>query len=119
MADKADGYVDLTQFQVSFLKKSDKQVGHFTVFKILLQTQFRTSFMVSPSASTNHVGMLSTPADFPFFSALTAALILSRRRPSSGIRGLLSTVGPPSVSQLSTVLCTSVKYFRGIRKALY
>ena len=31
------------------------------------------SIMASPPAWTNSAGMLSTPADFPIFSALTAA----------------------------------------------
>ena len=37
------------------------------------------SIMVSPPAWTNSAGMLSTPADFPIFSALTAASTSSRR----------------------------------------
>ena len=47
-------------------------VGHSPVFQILLQIVFRMSIMASPSW-TNSAGMLSTPADFPIFSALTAA----------------------------------------------
>ena len=47
--------------------------GHSPVFKILFQTEVRTSSMASPPDLTNSAGMLSTPADFPIFSALTAA----------------------------------------------
>ena len=54
-------------------------VGHSSVFQILLQNEVRMSIMTSPSAYTNSVGMLSTPADFPIFSALTAAFTSSRR----------------------------------------
>ena len=35
--------------------------------------------MASPPAWTNSTGMLSTPADFPIFSVLTAVSISSRR----------------------------------------
>ena len=48
-------------------------VGHFPVFQILLQIEVRMSSKASPPVWTNYVGMLSTPADFPIFSALTAA----------------------------------------------
>ena len=54
-------------------------VGHSPVFQILLQIEVRMSIMASPPAWTNSVGMLSTPADFPIFSALTAASTSSRR----------------------------------------
>ena len=54
-------------------------VGHFSVFQILLQIEVRMSFMASPPAWTNSAGMLSTPADFPIFSDMTAASIFSRR----------------------------------------
>ena len=53
-------------------------VGHSPVFQILLQIAVRISIMASP-AWTNSAGMLSTPADFPIFSALTAASTSSRR----------------------------------------
>ena len=36
--------------------------------------------MVSPLAWINSAGMLSTPADFPIFSALTAASTSSHRK---------------------------------------
>ena len=48
-------------------------VGHFHVFLILLLIEVRLSIMVSPPAWTNSVGILSTTADFPIFSALIAA----------------------------------------------
>ena len=54
-------------------------VGHFPVFQILLRIEVRMSIMASPPAWTNSAGMLSTPADFPIFSALTAASTSSRR----------------------------------------
>ena len=37
------------------------------------------SVMASPPALTNSAGMLSTPADVPIFSALTAASTYPRR----------------------------------------
>ena len=54
-------------------------VGHSPVFQILLQIVVRMSIMASPPTWTNAAGMLSTPADLPIFSALTAASISSRR----------------------------------------
>ena len=54
-------------------------VGHSPVFQILLQIADRMSVMASFPAWTNSAGMLSTPADFPIFSALTAASTSSRR----------------------------------------
>ena len=56
--------------------------------------------MASTPASTKYVGILSTPDDFPIYGALTAASTASRKLgkgSSSGICGLLSTVGSPSV----------------------
>ena len=61
------------------------------------------SIMASSPAWINSAGMLSTPADFPIFSALAAASTSSRRIWRcflSGIRGPSSTVGFPSVSYL-------------------
>ena len=54
-------------------------VGHSLVFQGLLQIAVRMSIMASPPAWTNSSGMLSTPADFPIFSALTAASTSSHR----------------------------------------
>ena len=55
-------------------------VGHSPVFQILLHIAVRMSIMSSPPAWTNSVGMLSTPADLPIFSALTAASTSSNRK---------------------------------------
>ena len=54
-------------------------VGHSPVFQILLQIVVRLSIMASPPAWTNSAGMLSTPADFPIFSALAAVSTSSHR----------------------------------------
>ena len=54
-------------------------VGHSPVFQILLQIVVRMSIMASPPAWTNSASMLSTPADFPIFRALTATSTSSRR----------------------------------------
>ena len=54
-------------------------VGHSPVFQILLQIEVRMSIMASSRALTNSAGMLSTPADFPIFSVLTAASTSYRR----------------------------------------
>ena len=82
MADKADGSVVLTQLQVAFLWVCDvlSPCGRpFPCLQILLQIEVRMSIMVSPPAWTNSAGMLSTPVDFPIFSALNAASTASRR----------------------------------------
>ena len=76
-------------------------VGHSPVLQILLQISVRTSVMVSPPAWTSSAGILSTPADFPFFSDATAISTSSQRigcRSSS--RGWLqsSTVLSPQLS---------------------
>ena len=54
-------------------------VGHSPLCQILFQIVVRMSIMASPPAWTNSAGMLSTPADFRIFSALTAASTSSRR----------------------------------------
>ena len=54
-------------------------VGHSPVFQIVLQIAVRMPIMASPPAWTNSAGMLSTQADFPIFSALTAASTSVRR----------------------------------------
>ena len=59
--------------------KKIHEVGHSPVFQILLQIEVSVYIIVSPSAWINSAGMLSTPADFPIFSALTAASTSSRR----------------------------------------
>ena len=65
MADKADGSIVLAKLQVALLLEC--------VFQILLQIGVRMSSMASPLAWTNYADMLSTPANFPIFSTLTAA----------------------------------------------
>ena len=54
-------------------------VGHSPVFQILLQIVVRTSIKASPPAWTYSAGMLSNPAHFHIFSALTAASTSSHR----------------------------------------
>ena len=54
-------------------------VGHFPVCQILLQIVVRPVITSSPPAWTSSTGMLSTPADFPFFSDCTAASTSLRR----------------------------------------
>ena len=54
-------------------------VGHSPILQILLQIAVRMSIMASFPAWTNSAGMLSMSADFPIFSALTAAATSSRR----------------------------------------
>ena len=51
-------------------------VDHSPVFQILLQIVVSMSIMASPPTWTNSAGMLSTIADFPIFSVLTAASLL-------------------------------------------
>ena len=48
-------------------------VGHSPLCQILLQTVVRAVITFSPLAWTSSAGMLSTPADFPFFNDCTAA----------------------------------------------
>ena len=54
-------------------------VGHFPDCQILLQILVRAMITSSPPAWTSAGGMLSTPADFPFFSDCTAASTSLRR----------------------------------------
>ena len=48
-------------------------VGHSPVCQIPLQIVVRAAITSSPPSWTSSAGMLSTPADFPFFSDCTAA----------------------------------------------
>ena len=67
--------------QVAFFGKCDDQGlgprdGHFPVCQILLQIVVRaviTASPLSPPVWTSSAGMLSAPADFPFFRGCTAA----------------------------------------------
>ena len=84
MDDKADGSVvwhscKLPFFGSMITRDSVHVVGHSPVFQILLQIVVRMPIMASPPAWTNSADRLSTPADFPIFSALTAASTSSRR----------------------------------------
>ena len=54
-------------------------VGHSPVSQIVLQIEVRMFIMAFPPAWTNSADMLSMPADFPIFSALTAASTSSCR----------------------------------------
>lgn len=55
-----------------------QDVGHIPVRQMLLQNAVRVVIIVSPSACTISAGMLSIPADFSCFSALTATSTSSR-----------------------------------------
>ena len=82
----------LAELQVALFRECDNSdwvhgVGHSPVLQILLQISVKTSTMVSPPAWTSSPGILSTPADFPFFSDATAISTSSRKigcRSSSG-----------------------------------
>ena len=52
-----------------------QRVGHSPDCQILLQIVVRAVITSSPPAWTSSAGMLSTPADSPFFSDCTAASI--------------------------------------------
>ena len=54
-------------------------VGHSPVCQILLQIVVRAVITSSPPAWTSSAGMLSTPADFPFFNDCTAASTSMRK----------------------------------------
>ena len=54
-------------------------VGHSPVCQILLQIVVKAVITSSPPAWTSSAGMLSTPADFPFFNDCTAASTSLRR----------------------------------------
>ena len=71
--------------------------------------------MASPPAWTNSAGMLFTPADFPIFSALTAASTSSRRIGwCSVLLGPLSLI----VVKVWAELCPPVKDFIFFRETL-
>ena len=84
MADKADGSVVLAQLQVAFLWECDNHGlspcdQPFSRLPNLLQIEVRMSIMASPPDWTYSAAMVSTPVEFPIFSALTAASNFSRR----------------------------------------
>ena len=73
-------------------------VGHFPVCQILLQIVVRALITSSLHAWTSSAGMLSTPADFPFFNDCTAASTSLRRMgwsSSVSVWGQFSTDGSP------------------------
>ena len=73
-------------------------VGHSPVCHILLQIVVRAVITSSPSAWTSSAGMLSTPADFPFFNDCTAASNSLRRMgwsSSVSVWGQFSIDGSP------------------------
>ena len=84
-------------------------VGHSPVCKILLQIFVRVVITSSPPVWTSSAGMLSIPADFPFFSDCTAASTSLRRMGWSSfasVWGQFSTDGSP----LALRLCSSEQY---------
>ena len=81
-------------------------VGHSPVFQILLQIVVRMSVMAPPFAWTNSAGMLSTPVDFPIFSALTAASTSSLHLVSVGSQVLMGPHQSHSCKGLSSTLST-------------
>ena len=103
VADEADCSVVLALLQVAFLgsvmtKDWVHSVGHSPVYKILLQIVMRAVIMSSPPVWTNSAGMLSTPANFPFFNDCTAASTSLRRMGwsfSVYVWGQLNTDGYP------------------------
>ena len=90
-------------------------VGHSPVCQILLQIVVRAVITSSPPAWTSSAGMLSTPADFPFFNDCTAAST-SLRRMGWPISVCLGTVQYWWISigfvvvQLRAVFSPSVQY---------
>ena len=106
VADEADGAVVLALLQVSFLWStitSDfvHEVDHSPICHILLQICMSKVMVCSPPLWISYAGMLSTPADFPFFSDLTAASTSSLKIGqlfSAVLSGHFSTEGFPLVS---------------------
>ena len=71
-------------------------VGHSPVCQILSQIVVKAVITSSPPAWTGSAGMLSTPADFPFFNDCTAASTSLRRMgwsSSVSVWGQFSTDG--------------------------
>ena len=90
-------------------------VVHSPVCQILLQIIVRAVITSSPPSRTSSAGMLSTPADFPFFNDCTAAST-SLRRMGWSLCVCLGTVQYWWISigivvvQLRAVFCPSVQY---------
>ena len=93
-------------------------VGHSPVCQILLQIVMRAVITSSPPAWTSSAGMLSTPADFPFFNDCTAASSLCKGWGGhplclSGYSSVLMNLHWPCtfvVVQLRAVFCPSVQH---------
>ena len=90
-------------------------VSHSPICQILLQNVMRGVITSSPPAWTSSAGMLSTPADFPFFSDCTVAFTsLWRMGWSSSVSdwGQFSTDGSPlalfSYSGCQILNCTFI-----------
>ena len=79
------------------------------ILQILLQIVVRAVITSSPPAWISSAGMLSTPADFPFFNNCTAAYMPLRRM---GWSSSVSVWGQPSTdgSPLALWLYSSVQY---------
>ena len=99
-------------------------VCHFPVCQILLQIVVRAVITSSPPAWTISSGMLSTPADFPFFNDCTAVSTSLRMvgwSSSVSVWGQSTTDGSPlalglysSVQysvHLFSICCSSVRHF--------
>ena len=99
-------------------------VGHSPVCQIVLHIVMRAVITSSPPAWTSSAGMLSTPADFPFFSDCTAASTSLRRMgwsSSVSVWVQFSTDGSPLASWLYnseqysvhrfSICCSSVRHF--------
>ena len=79
-------------------------VGHSPVCQILLQIVVRVVITFSPPAWTSPAGLLSTPADFPFFSDCAAASTPLRKMGWSSfvsVWGQFSTDGSQLVERTS------------------
>ena len=92
-------------------------VGHSQVCQILLQIVLMAVITSSPPTLTSSARMLSTPADFPFFSDCTAASTFFVKDGVVIICVCLGTVQYWWISiglvivQLSAVTCPSVELF--------
>ena len=98
-------------------------VDHSPVCQILLQMVVRVVITSSPPAWTSSTGMLSTPADFPFFGDCTAASTSVRRMGWSSTVSVwepFSTDWSPLALWLYSseqYLCPSAQYFLFFCKA--
>ena len=103
MTDESDRLVVLAMLHVAFMgsvmpKGWVNGVGHSPACQILLQIVVRVVITSSTSAWTKSAGMLSTVADFPFFSGCTAASTSLQRMgwsSSVSVWGQSSTDGSP------------------------